>query len=549
MIRFLRFTVETALDGRGAELKEYVLGVEVFDRKPSYDPRIEPIVRVEARRLRSRIKKYYETEGRDDPVRIEFSTGRYAPDFRRPEEKAPPAVPTVAVLPFSNLSADPDNEYFSDGLTEELIHALTRLERLRVVAWPSAHQFKGKPHDIRQIGEQLEVGSVLEGSVRRAGDRLRVTAQLVDVRSGVYIWSETYERQVEDVFAIQEEIARKIADTLLLHLAVTPGERLGHGKPASLEAYYLYLKGRYEWNKRTVEGLQQSIECFERAIQVDGGYAAAWAGLADAYAILGGYGVAPPRELMPKAKQAAQRALDLDETLSEAHASLALVLSDYEHRWEESRLHYRRAIELKPGYATARHWIAIEYLASHGRLDEALAEIRRAQQLDPLSLVIRMAAALILEMQGRFDLAIEQQLDILRVDPNYYRALLGLARAYVGCGRSAEGIDILERLAGSSPFSITLSVLGHAYAVTDRLDRAEQIIERLGEQAGRAYVSPFAFARVYLGFPQKDLAFEWLEKAYGERDARILHIKVAPIFHCLRGDPRYDALLGKMGLA
>lgn len=355
--RFMRFTIGEALDGRASGLKEYVVGVQVFDRKPSYDPRTEPIVRVEARRLRSKLAKYYSGEGAADPVRIEYPLGSYTPVFHAGEESALPApaesaIHTVAVLPFVNLSADPENEYFSDGLTEELINELTKLKPLRVVAWSSAFQFKARPRDLQQIGERLRVRSILEGSVRRSGDRLRITAQLVDVATGFYLWSEAFERPMKDIFAIQEEISRAIAQTLRVRL----GGDLPVKTPRLIEAYNAYLLGRFHWNKRSVPGIEKAIECFERAISIDARYAPAYAGLADAHSILGGQGMAPPAERLPVAKRAALRALELEETLSEAHASLALVLAVYDHDWRGAERHFDRAIELNPGYATARHW-------------------------------------------------------------------------------------------------------------------------------------------------------------------------------------------------
>ncbi|MBI3696829.1 MAG: hypothetical protein HY238_18580 [Acidobacteria bacterium] len=320
MSRFLRFTVERALRGEGDRLKEYLLGVEVFDRRSSYDPRIDPIVRVEARRLRSKLEKYYETEGRGDPVRIDFPKGGYSPVLRERDRAAPaPERRTIAVLPFANLSSDPENEYFSDGLTEELIQALTKVEGLRVVAWSSAFQFKGKARDIRQVGRQLSVDTVLEGSVRRADDRLRITAQLVDVSDGRYLWSQIYEREMKDVFAIQDEISRAIADTPRIKLTGA----LVKPYTVNLEAYNLYLRGRFNWNKRTEEGLRKAIEYFEQALAGDAQYAPAYCGLADCYSMLGQYGLSPPREVMPQAKAAATRALDIDEALAEAHASFA----------------------------------------------------------------------------------------------------------------------------------------------------------------------------------------------------------------------------------
>ena len=307
LARFLRFTAQQALEGNEDSLKEYVLGVEVFDRREDYDPRIDPIVRVEARRLRAKLKRHYETGGRDDSVVIEFPLGSYVPRFLK-RAAAPPArtversVETIAVLPFTNLSSDPENEYFSDGLTQELIDALTKVEGLRVVAWSSANQFKEQRPDLREIGERLHVRSILEGSVRKSGDVLRIAAQLIHAVDGYYLWSETYERGMKDVFSVQEEISRAIVSTLSVRLTGRPRDPLVKPGTSSVEAHNFYLKGRYCWNKRVEPALLQSIEYYEQAIAADPLYAQPYAGLADAYTIIGQYGIRPARSLMEKAR-------------------------------------------------------------------------------------------------------------------------------------------------------------------------------------------------------------------------------------------------------
>lgn len=551
--RFLRFTVNASLDGNGSHVKEYVLGIEVFDRKPDYDPRIEPIVRVEARRLRAKLAKYYETEGSNDSILIEYPTGSYMPLFglraerRRadaPVSKNEAPAGTIAVLPFSNLSADAENDYFSDGLTEELIHALTKVEQLRVVAWPTAFQFKGRSLDVRQIGEQLQVRSILEGSVRRAGNRLRIAAQLIDVASGVYLWSETYERQMEDIFAIQDEISRSIVDTLRVRL----GTARQISRTVPMEAYHLYLKGRFHWNKRTVESMYRAIECFEQAIAVKSDYAAAHAGLADALSYLGGCGIASPEHFMPRARAAALRALEIDETLAEAHASLGSIVASYDRNWEACGRHLRRAIELNPGYATAHRWYSYDYLATLGRLDEALEEARLAQQLDPLSTAIVGYVGHILFFQRRYQEAMEQYQRALDLAPSDYRIKLGVGRALAEMGRYDDAIALFDGLLPGGEFSITKGLLGHALALAGRLDEAEDIAREMIELSKTSYVSPFVVARIYLGFPDKDRAFEWLDKSFDEHDPRLMHLQVAPVFDGLRGDPRYCDLLRKMGL-
>ncbi len=333
LARFLNFTVEQTLSGRGENLKEFVIGVEVFDKDEKYDPRMDPIVRVEARRLREKLRKYYETEGLDDPLYIDFPTGAYVPlvktheAVRASSPVATPAENAIAVLPFVNLSSEQENEYFSDGLTEELINALTKVEGLRVVAWSSAFQLKGKARDIRRIAEQLRVRAVLEGSVRRTADRLRISAQLVDSKDGHYLWSETYERPIKDVFTIQDEISSAIVGALRIKLTGPAGRSLITRYTENLQAYHLYLKGRFYWNKRTEEDFYKALGFFEQAIQIDPKYAPAYAGMADAYIMLGEHGSVPALSIMRKARVSASRALEIDPSLAEAHVSLGSVAS------------------------------------------------------------------------------------------------------------------------------------------------------------------------------------------------------------------------------
>jgi len=547
--RFLQFTVDAVLEGRGAGLKEYAIGVDVFDRGANYDPRLEPIVRVEARRLRAKLRAYYEEEGRDDPIRIEYPKGGYAPEFREcgaPESAAAAKSPfhTIAALPFLNLGSDPDQEYFSDGLTHEVIHALTRLRELRVVAAPS---LRGPDRDLGDIARRLNVELVLNGTIRHSGDRLRVTVQLVEASTGFYLWSETYDRLTEDVFAIQEDIARSVAQALRLQLTAN-AVQAGRPRP-SLSAYHLYLRGRYLWSKRTAAGLQRSVECFQEAIRLEPDYAEGHAGLADAYAVLAEYGLYPQTELMGHAEKAARRALALDPTLAEAHTSLALIESAQHWRWEEARKHFERAIELNPGYPTAHHWFAYTYLAPTARLDEAWEEVSLAQRLEPLSPGITVACATLRSFQRRFSEAAEYLKSALDLDPSGFRARLYLGRTYGEMGRHDEGIAIMEPMAEDPTNGhIALSLLGHAYAAAGYHGKAREVLRRLEEHARHIYVSSFLVARVYLGFPDLDAAFPLFHRALDERDSRLMHLRVAPVFDCLRADARYAELLRRLGL-
>ena len=555
MSRFLRFTVERALAGQSDQLKEYVIGVEVFDRKGSYDPRVDPIVRVEARRLRSKLKNYYDADGCSDEVIIEFPKGTYAPVFRGRGEGpiAAPGTPgrgAIAVLPFANLSSEPDTEYFSDGLTEELIHGLTGVDGLMVVAWSSAARLKGQPVDVREIGRQLSVSTVLVGSVRSSGDRLRVMAQLIDTSNGQYLWSETYDRQMQDLFAIQEEISRAIVKTLQIKLMDRPGAPVIRHGAYNLEAYNLYLKGRFQWNKRTAEGLKRGVHYFEQAISVDPAFAPGYAGLADSYSLLADYGLVKPDEAMPAAESAARKALAIDPTLAEAHTSLALIRASYYWEWAEAEVHYLRAIELNPGYATARHWFAVDHLAMLGRMDEAMVQIEIAQQLDPLSPIIREGKGFLFLLTKRYDEALDEYRQMLELDSFFYKAFTAMGRAYTQKGMYEEAITMLQKgrsLSGDIPN--ILGALGQTYALASRPADARRLLEELSELSKRRHVPSTCFALIHLGLGEKQQALQWLENGRQKRELPLVALKVHPAYDDLRGEPRFQSLLQQIGLA
>jgi TolB-like protein/Tfp pilus assembly protein PilF len=407
MSRFLRLAVAETLEGRSGGLKEYRFGVEVFDRPASFDPAADPIVRVEARRLRAKLAKYYDAEGRHDEIVVELPKGGYVPSFRtrdhpKPESSAS-AIKRIAVLPFVELGGSAAASCFGDGLTWELIHRLTHLESLAVVAWNSAAQLRaeGMP-DLAVIREKLQVQAVLAGSIRRSADRLRVVAQMIDTASGVYLWSETYERRADDAADIQQEISEAIIATLQLRLGSVPSHRRTTAAYQP-EAYQLYLNGRGQWNQRTESGIREALASFEQAVALDPQFAAAHAGIADAYALLAEYGLQQPAEVLVQAKEAARRALDIDPSLGEAHCSLGLLLTLHEWKWTEAEAHFRRALDLNPGYATAHHWLACDFLPIFGRFEEAMREIKIAVALDPLSPIISEGQAFLLILQRRYE--------------------------------------------------------------------------------------------------------------------------------------------------
>jgi serine/threonine-protein kinase len=550
MSRFLRFVVESSLSGKHGELKEYLIGVEVFDRKASYDPRVDPIVRVEARRLRSKLELFYESDGAVDDLILELPKGSYAPRFRhRNAAAAPqPAAPrepatTIAVLPFTNAGDDPENEYFSDGLTHELIHALTKIEELRVVAWNSAVQLKGSACDVYAIGRQLRVGSLLMGSVRRTSGRLRIRVQLVDTTNGYYLWSEDFDRELSDLFVIQEEIACAISRTLKIRLL------RGIASQYNLEAYNLYLKGRYEAHKRTPEGFRRSIQFFREAIGRDENFALGWAGLADSYALLADYGISAPSEVMEHARAAAFRALEINPTLAEAETSLASIRSLYDWDWDAGRRHYRRAMELNPGYAPAFHWYAIDFLALLGKFDEAMHYLDRALEMDPLSNIIREGRPYVLMLLGRYEEALAHSREGAAIDPFFYKSYTGMGRTYIQMGRYQEAIEMFEKghaLVGDVPNIV--SALGQAHALAGNKEEARRLLAQLTEIARSRYVSSTCFAILHIGLREYDLALDHLEKGSVRRDLPLCALKVHRVYDPLRGKPRLTALLQKLGL-
>lgn len=453
-------------------------------------------------------------------------------------------VGSIAVLPFADLSPARDQEYFSDGIAEELLNKLAKVDGLRVAARTSSFHFKGKHEDVRRIGEQLGVETVLEGSVRKSENRLRITAQLVSATDGFHLWSETYDRQLADIFTIQEDIAEAIVDALRIRLPGGKAVSLATARTPNLEAHNLYLQGRYLWNKRTKAGLEEAVERYREAIERDPHYALAYAGLADAYLLLGTYRHMGRAEALRRAKQAAEQALDLDETLAEAHTSRGQVLRS-ERNWDAEEREYQRAIALNPSYATAHHWYAT-LLSSLGRSDEALREIRRAEELDPLSHAISVTVAVVLFLAGEYDRAIEQLRNALKLEPNFFSAYRVLGTTYAQLGRYDEAIRATQRAMELSPVNPDIPVaLGYIYARTGRSAEARRIIERArAEEADPGYV-----ALVYAALGEPDRAFECLEEAFAKESwAFLFMIKVGPWFDPLRPDPRFNDLVRRMKL-
>jgi serine/threonine-protein kinase len=460
------------------------------------------------------------------------------------------AMPSIAVLPFANLSADKENEYFSDGLTDELINALAQVPGLRVVSRASAFQFKGHSQDIREIGLKLGVNSLLDGSVRRQGNLLRITAELVRVPDGRPLWSQRFDRELEDVFAVQDEVARTILSTLKLKLVTPPQVPLLRAYTENFDAHELYLKGTYFWNQQTPEALVKAQNYFAQAITLSPEFAIAHVGLADSYLLLAWYGLSPAAEAMPKARKAAQEALKIDDTLALAHCSLALVLAGYDWSWPEAEERFKRALELGPGYAALHFHYALDYLTPMGRLDEAVQEVRRAQELDPLSLITRTALGGCFYRKRQYDAAIQQFQNTLEIDPNFYHAHWSLARAleqkYL-FEEAAQEFREADRLSGGNNLLIR-GELAHCYGLMSKRGEALKILDELKELPRRDYVSPLSAAFVSMGLGNRDEAFEWLEKALEQRSRPLIWIGVDPRFDRLRRDLRFARLLKRIGL-
>ena len=456
--------------------------------------------------------------------------------------------PSIAVLPFTNLSSDKEQEYFCDGMAEEIINVLTQVEGLRVVARTSAFSFRGKEIDIREIGRKLNVETLLEGSVRKAGNRLRITAQLVNVADGYHLWSERYDREMEDIFAIQEEISLSIVDKLKVKLLKEEKAKLVKRYTDDPEAYSLYLKGRYFWNRRYEGGLQKGIECFQEAIDKDPLYALAYAGIADCYNIFAHFGFLPPREGYSKAKSAVAKALEIDDTLAEAYASLGWIKTFYDWDWAEAEKAFKRALELNPNYAAAHYFYGL-YLSITGHGVEAFAEVKKSVELDPLWLVVNAVLGLGLYWWRQYDEAIEQLQKTLEMDPNFAIAHFYLGLTYAVKERWEEAIASLKKFLNLWPGSpVAVGYLGFAYGMSGQEDEALSMLDQLSKLSQQRYVSSLYKALIYLGLGKKDQAFEYLDKAYDERESWMVTLKTAPFMDTLRSDPRYEALLRKMGL-
>src|SRR5580765_8730784 len=545
--RFLSFIVLEAIAGRRNELKEYVIGVQVFGKEDSFDPRTDPIVRVQARRLRAKLVRYYRDEGPVDEVIVELPKGGYAPTFKQRDtpvlvkrsiSAALVSRNTVMLQPFTDLSVDHDLEYFCRGVRDEIVHRLSRFSSLRILA-----------ADTPAGGDKANAAMLICGSVRRAGERLRITAHVIDGATGCYLWSESVDAVTTDVFAAQE----RVADAIVKKLEPELGDdrlAIGSRRPSeNLAAHNLYLQGRYHLNQRTEEGLRRALDFFEKALVEDAQYALAHAALADAYGLLAHYGVFGPADVWSKAASSAATAVMLDADSAKAHTSLAHVKSTQDWDWANAEREFQRAISLNPRYATAHHWYAMSCLAPLGRLDEALDEILLAQSLDPVSSIVARDVAMMHYYRRDFETALDQCDHTIELNPHFAPAYWMLGVIQEQRKDFDESAAAFQRAVHLSPQTPRMhGGLGRTFALSGRRKQALEVLQKLEAYAKGRYVSPLEFAWIQFALGALDLGFKWRAKASDDRAFDLISIKVDPRFDALREDRRFFAIAKHIGV-
>jgi adenylate cyclase len=554
LCRFLTHIVDRTIDGDIESLKEFSIAMEVFDRNSDYDPNIDAIVRVEARRLRAKLKAYYEEgPGTLDPVLIGLRPGSYVPVFRwldtqqpKHREEIGTTIPqgrtSIAVLPFVNMSPEPEQDFFCDGISEEITNTLTHLSGLNVIARTSAFHFKGASIDIREVGQRLGANLVIEGSVRKAGEQLRITAQMIQTESGHHLWSETFRRELKDVFAIQEEIAQSVADLLRLHMP----EVQGAVRPSApnLDAYTAYLRARFLIHQQSPEALQAAREQLRKLVQIYPDYALAYSGMAAANGLLTIFGVVSGREVYPEVKANAERGYALDPKSGETCRVLAGLRGWFEHRWDEANRMYDRAVTIQPGHAPAHMFRAMALLCQ-GKIEAAEAGLRRSTELDPLSASDCARMAYVHYVKGDYDSAAEDLRQSFELDRDYPEA-----RFYEGLLHfQQQRYDAVIHCLSSSIFPLDIGLLAAAYAQGGSCGCAEQCIEKLHDLMGRQYVSPLAEGFAAIGMGDFNLAFQFLDEAIDHKTSFTNLLAVEPFFQPLRADRRFAKLLKKLNLS
>lgn len=550
--RFLEFVVQEAIEGRSGNLKEYVIGVHVFKKHVSFDPRTDPIVRVQARRLRAKLELYYGERGQQDALIIELPRGGYAPVFKQRGDKPSvqadgprpfPGRNTIAIQDFEDLSGSAELQSFGKGVREELIHRLSKLQRLRVIA-NSAADMAGSGNETASTAAVL-----IKGSVRRSGSLLRISVHMLDTHSSSYVWSASIDGNLSDPFTAQERVAAAVVEKLTSDLS---NDRPAGGYTRSIEnlsAQNLYLQGRYYLNQRTEESLRKALDFFEKALVEDGQFALAQSGLSDAYALLGHYGVLGPADVWTKATSLAASAVMLDEHSAEAHTSLAHAKATQDWDWNGAELEFQRAIALNPRYATAHHWYATSCLAPLGRLDEALNAMRIAGEIDPVSSIVARDLAVMHFYRRDMDAALDQCDHTIELNPYFAPAYFTLGCIQEQRGDFDESIAAFQRAIHLAPRTPRMvSALGRTFALAGKKEQALEMLRALETVATERYVSPLDFAWIYFALNDSEEGFLWLSKAFDDRSFELLSMNVDPRFDPWRGEARFFPLLSKLEL-
>jgi len=554
--RFLRYVVEQALSGKTDRLKGYTIALEVFDRTPDFDPNIDSIVRVEAGRLRSKLRDYYRQPGAADPILIDLPRGTYAPVIRRAAGGAPPAddVPreavrgSVAVLPFRNLGGDPAQDWFSDGLTDAVITGLARNAHLKVISLTSVMRFRNTQRPIPEIAEELAVNHVLEGTVLRDGDRVRVSAQLIEARTDHHVWAEIFERDMPGVIGVQRDLADMISTHLVRELG--PKDAANQAAGVNPDAWELYLLGRGYRRRMTREGLEKATECFRKAIDLDMKFAAAWAGAASCFCALGSYGfeLEKPERLIPTGLEYSRRAMEIDPAQVESIVFTGIMTLKYEWDWPEAERLFRLALAASPNDARSHVQFSL-YFESIGDHERAIAEAEQARQIDPLSTEANQTLAWQLHQAGREQEALARLNWTLDLNPGFWGAYWALGHVYVALDRGAEAIAEFQKAVDTmGGYATPLQGLGWAKAVTGDRAGAAATIKKLDELAKKGYVSPCSYAAIYAGLGDADRCFEYLERAFELRSRSLAWLKVSREYAGLRSDPRFGDLVRRIGI-
>jgi len=558
MRRLLEFAVEHSLRFPGEPLKEIVIGSRLYPSGADFDPRLSAAVRVDATRLRAKLREYYDSEGATDRVVIELPKGSYVPVFRAGVSQSSvgstangaahsshvPEQPSIAVLPFSNLSPQ-TGDYFSDGLTDEIIHALASVAGMRVVGRASCFALKHKNADVREAGRQLNVDFLLEGSVRQSGEMLRVTVELVKTDDGYQVWSSRYDRRLDDVLAVQDDIAREIVHMLRAGSARPSRALPAFGRP-NFEAYTCYLRGRYHLNRQTKESFLRAIECFEQALARDRNYAAALSGAGVGWLYLAMFSMLSPLEAIPKARQASARALEINPDDGDALSIVAAASAILDWDWARAEKLFLRSLGAHPGSDLSKFLFVMYLLLPMARIEEALEVLDDARRIDPLSLMISASRAAVLLMARRPAEAEPEYRRALELDPDFWRAIVGVGRCFEAQGRYEDAIACYERARiVSDGVATAVGALGYAYALAGRPADARRVLGELDELARHRYVSPYGRALIFLGLDDERV-FECLERSCEERAGWLMYLATDPRFDPLRSDARFRSILRRL---